>query len=169
VAAAWTVRSHTLKEPRAARTARGGRIGDLREIFTKKYIYIYKIPIFSYFCTGWTGWSVRDPRSKTQASGASLWPGSSLRAEKHKGYTPAGGPRRGRGAAVYTSIPMPYSVARTPDSAAHEQVYHVCAYYMTTAKRGGSQITLIVSLRNRVNLCDCESQQNIGSVENSGR
>jgi hypothetical protein len=29
----WTVRSHTLKAPRAARTARGGRIGDLREIF----------------------------------------------------------------------------------------------------------------------------------------
>jgi hypothetical protein len=36
VAAAWTVRSHTLKAPRAARTARGGRIGDLQEIFLKK-------------------------------------------------------------------------------------------------------------------------------------
>jgi hypothetical protein len=36
VAAAWTVRSHTLKAPRAARTARGGRIGDLREKFLLK-------------------------------------------------------------------------------------------------------------------------------------
>jgi hypothetical protein len=37
VAAAWTVRSHTLKAPRAARrTARGGRIGDLRIQFTRK-------------------------------------------------------------------------------------------------------------------------------------
>jgi hypothetical protein len=30
VAAAWTVRSHTLKAPRAARTARGGRIEDFK-------------------------------------------------------------------------------------------------------------------------------------------
>jgi len=49
VAAAWTGRRHTLKAPRAARTARGGQIGDLREIFKK-----YKFPFFSYFCTGWT-------------------------------------------------------------------------------------------------------------------
>jgi hypothetical protein len=44
VAAAWTVRNHTLKAPRAAWTARGGRIGDFPEIFGKK-----KIPIFLIF------------------------------------------------------------------------------------------------------------------------
>jgi hypothetical protein len=38
VAAAWTVRSHTLKAPRAARTARGDRIENLREIFEKKKV-----------------------------------------------------------------------------------------------------------------------------------
>jgi hypothetical protein len=41
VAAAWTVRSHTLKAPRAARTARGGRIGDLREIKKKTVFFIF--------------------------------------------------------------------------------------------------------------------------------
>jgi hypothetical protein len=45
VAAAWTVRSHTLKAPRAARTARGGRIGDLREILKKKTVFF----IFLFF------------------------------------------------------------------------------------------------------------------------
>jgi hypothetical protein len=45
VAAAWTVRSHTLKVPRAARTARGGRIGDLREIKKKNSIFF----IFLFF------------------------------------------------------------------------------------------------------------------------
>jgi hypothetical protein len=38
VAAAWTMRSHTLKAPRAERTARGGRIADLRKI-SKKNIF----------------------------------------------------------------------------------------------------------------------------------
>ena len=32
------------------------------------------------------------------------------------------------------------------------------------SQKGGFQITLIVLLCNKVNLCDCESQQNIGSV-----
>jgi hypothetical protein len=41
VAAAWSVRSHTLKAPRAARTARGGQIGDLREISKKKQIFVF--------------------------------------------------------------------------------------------------------------------------------
>jgi hypothetical protein len=42
VAAAWTVRSHTLKAPRAARTTRGGRMGDLREISKKKcFVFIF--------------------------------------------------------------------------------------------------------------------------------
>jgi hypothetical protein len=47
VAAAWTVRNHTLKALRAARTARGGRIADLREIS--------KIPCFFvlYFLMIW--------------------------------------------------------------------------------------------------------------------
>jgi hypothetical protein len=35
------------------------------------------------------------------------------------------------------------------------------------SQKGGFQITLIVLLSDRVNLCDCESQQNIGSVETS--
>jgi hypothetical protein len=41
VAAAWTVRSHTLKAPRAARTARGGRIGDLQEINKKQFFFFF--------------------------------------------------------------------------------------------------------------------------------
>jgi hypothetical protein len=40
VAAPGTVRSHMLKAPRAARTARGGRIGDLREILKKKSFFL---------------------------------------------------------------------------------------------------------------------------------
>ena len=35
-------------------------------------------------------------------------------------------------------------------------------------QKGGVQITSFVLLCNRVNLCDCKSRQNIGSVENSG-
>jgi hypothetical protein len=53
VAAAWTVRSHTLKAPRAARTARGGRIEDLREIGRiedlREIFKKYKISIFLIF------------------------------------------------------------------------------------------------------------------------
>jgi hypothetical protein len=41
VATAWTVRSHTLKAPRAARTARGGRIEDLREIKKKNVFFVF--------------------------------------------------------------------------------------------------------------------------------
>jgi hypothetical protein len=37
------------------------------------------------------------------------------------------------------------------------------------SRKGGFQITLVVLLRNKVKLCDCESQQNIGSVDNSER
>ena len=38
------------------------------------------------------------------------------------------------------------------------------AKYYDHSQKGGFQITLIVLLCNKVNLCDCESQQNIGSV-----
>jgi hypothetical protein len=50
VAAAWTVRSHTLKAPRTARTGRGGgRIWDLREILKIQYT------VFFYLKSGRVG------------------------------------------------------------------------------------------------------------------
>jgi hypothetical protein len=49
VAAAWTVRSHTLKAPRAARTARGGRIGDLREISKIHFFFFNFFNGLGYF------------------------------------------------------------------------------------------------------------------------
>jgi hypothetical protein len=55
VAAAWIVRSHKLKAPRAARTVRGGRINrikDLREIFKK-----YTISTFLIFVRVGLRWS----------------------------------------------------------------------------------------------------------------
>jgi hypothetical protein len=41
VAATWIVRSHTLKAPRAARTARGGRTADLREISRNRFLFLF--------------------------------------------------------------------------------------------------------------------------------
>jgi hypothetical protein len=60
---------------------------------------------------------------------------------------------------VYYSYEFALNLVR---SRVYSSVHYRTVY--DHSQKGGFQITLIVLLCNKVNLCDCESQQNIGSV-----